>query len=190
MIGISGKQIEPDQRKDRWKVPHKSDKSSSKSVSVATKDPKSSSLSNTSSSKPKALNLSPISVPLADDKLRKKLFKVVKKANRQKQIKRGVKEVVKGLRKGGKGIVIIAGNVWPIDVISHVPILCEDNSVPFVFVNTKEELGHAVNTRRPTSCIMVSSSGKNKQTSSDSKDDSKEIKKYLDECIEQITSLS
>ncbi len=52
-------------------------------------------------------------------------------------LRRGVKEVVKGLRKGEKGIVIMAGDISPIDVISHLPVLCEDSDVPYVFVQSK-----------------------------------------------------
>ena len=44
---------------------------------------------------------------------------------------------MKGLRKGEKGIVVLAGDISPIDVISHLPVLCEDNDVPYVFVTSK-----------------------------------------------------
>lgn len=47
--------------------------------------------------------LSPIAVPLADSKLKKRTLKLVKKAAQGKQLRRGVKEVVKALRKGSKG---------------------------------------------------------------------------------------
>jgi hypothetical protein len=48
------------------------------------------------------LEISPIAVPLAGKKLVKKLHKVVKKAAASKLLKRGVKEVVKALRKADK----------------------------------------------------------------------------------------
>ena len=51
----------------------------------------------------KKVLLSPIAVPLADAKLKKRTLKLVKKAAIGKQLKRGVKEVVKALRKGSKG---------------------------------------------------------------------------------------
>ena len=41
----------------------------------------------------------------------------------------GVKEVVKALRKNEKGFCIIAGDISPIDVISHLSIMCEDRQV-------------------------------------------------------------
>ena len=45
--------------------------------------------------------LSVIASPLAVEKLTKKVHKLVKKAGKAKCIKRGVKEVVKAVRKGG-----------------------------------------------------------------------------------------
>lgn len=50
-----------------------------------------------------------IAKPLADEKLCKKLLKMTKKAAKRKQIKRGVKEVVKALRKNVKGCALRQG---------------------------------------------------------------------------------
>ncbi|KAI8910888.1 50S ribosomal protein L30e-like protein [Gorgonomyces haynaldii] len=100
-------------------------------------------------------SVTPIAHPLATEKMNKKLLKVVKKASKAKQVKRGVKEVVKGLRKGAKGLVVIAGDISPMDVITHLPILCEDADVPYVYVPSKDDLGSAGSTKRPTSCVML-----------------------------------
>merc|ERR1712224_616029 len=106
------------------------------------------------------IEVQPFAQPLADAKLSKKLFKVIKKATKAKQVLRGVKEVVKAVRKGTKGVCVIAGNISPMDVISHLPILCEDNDVPYVYVRAKEDLGAAGLTKRPTSCMLIAPSVK------------------------------
>ncbi|OIW15183.1 hypothetical protein TanjilG_09922 [Lupinus angustifolius] len=36
------------------------------------------------------------------------------------------------------GLCVIAGNISPIDVITHVPILCEESDIPYVYVHSKE----------------------------------------------------
>ena len=51
----------------------------------------------------KSVHVSIIAVPLADDKLTKRVLKLTKKAAKKKQIKRGVKEVIKAVRKKTKG---------------------------------------------------------------------------------------
>lgn len=102
--------------------------------------------------------LSPIAHPLADKKLCKKVLKTVKKGSKQRYIKRGVKEVVKSLRKGEKGLVVLAGDISPMDVLTHIPLLAEENGSGYIFVPTKESLGAASCTKRPTSCVMISTS--------------------------------
>ncbi|EUC57763.1 patatin-like phospholipase domain protein [Rhizoctonia solani AG-3 Rhs1AP] len=107
--------------------------------------------------------LSPIAHPLAGKKLVKKLHKTVKKASKSRQVKRGVKEVVKSIRKGEKGLLILAADITPIDIISHLPVMAEDASIPYVFVASKEELGQASSTKRPTSCVLVCPDAKKKK---------------------------
>jgi len=96
-----------------------------------------------------------IATPLASEKLHKKLFKAVKRAAASKSLKRGVKEVVKALRKGEKGLVVLAGDISPVDVISHIPVLCEDGEVPYCYVGSKADLGAAAATKRPTSVVFL-----------------------------------
>jgi H/ACA ribonucleoprotein complex subunit 2 len=55
--------------------------------------------------------ITPIAQPLAGKKLHKRIYKVVKKAADAKALKRGVKEVVKAVRKGDSGLVVIAGDI-------------------------------------------------------------------------------
>lgn len=84
-------------------------------------------------------------------------------AAKNKALKRGVKEVVKALRKSPTAvsgdlpfaIVVIAADISPMDVISHIPVLCEDHSVPYIFVTSRTELGAASSTKRPTSVTMI-----------------------------------
>ncbi|KAJ7700097.1 50S ribosomal protein L30e-like protein [Mycena rosella] len=107
-------------------------------------------------------DLSPLAHPLAQKKLLKKLHKTIKKASKARQVKRGVKEVVKGIRKGEKGLLILAADINPIDIISHLPVLSEEAQIPYIFVSSKEELGNASSTKRPTSCVMVCPNQKSK----------------------------
>jgi len=83
----------------------------------------------------------------------------VKKSAKEKKVKRGVKECIKAIRKKQKGIMVIAGNISPIDVVTPIPVLCEDNDIPYVFVSSKEALGQAGSTKRPTSCMLIMKGG-------------------------------
>ena len=124
------------------------------------------------------LFVSPIADPMASDKLTKKLLKLIKRGMKDKVVKRGVKETVKAVRKGHKGVVIIAADISPIDVLSHLPLLCEDKNVPYMYVRSRAEIGEACKTKRPTSCVMIA------------KPDKKEAEtyEYYSECREKIVS--
>ena len=90
-------------------------------------------------------------------------------AAKHKVLKRGVKECVKAIRKSPlstpatlasnttapNGIVVLAADISPMDVISHIPVLCEDHDIPYVYVPSRAELGAAGSTKRPTSVVMM-----------------------------------
>lgn len=99
--------------------------------------------------------LSPIANPMASEAIRNKILKLSRHLNREKNLKRGVKDVVKSIRKGAKGIVILAADVSPVDVISHIPILCEENGIPYIYVRSRMELGIAAETKKPTSVVLM-----------------------------------
>ncbi|KAI4235879.1 MAG: hypothetical protein L6R40_006343 [Gallowayella cf. fulva] len=137
--------------------------------SVAVNDASNGDLTVKVKAKPLLGALVPFANPLADEKVGKKVLKGVKKAAKNKTLKRGVKEVVKSLRKSPpststtstttitlpSSIVILAADISPMDVISHLPVLCEDHGIPYVFVPSRAELGAAGSTKRPTSVVMI-----------------------------------
>jgi H/ACA ribonucleoprotein complex subunit 2 len=51
------------------------------------------------------------------------------------------------------------------DVISHIPVLCEDHNIPYIYVTSRADLGAAGNTKRPTSVVMVAAEKKKKKGS-------------------------
>ncbi|XP_069507654.1 H/ACA ribonucleoprotein complex subunit 2 [Ambystoma mexicanum] len=119
--------------------------------------------------------LNPIASPLAPRKLCKRVYKLVKKACKQKQIRRGVKEVQKFLNKGEKGILVLAGDTQPIEVYCHLPIMCEDRSIPYVYIPSKLDLGLAAGSKRPTCVILVKAH--------------EDYQEAYDECAEEVAGL-
>ena len=132
----------------------------------------------------KRLFVSPIADPLANEKLQSKILKLIKKGMKDKLVKRGVKETVKAVRKGATGLVIIAADISPIDVLSHLPILCEDKGIPYIYVKSRAEVGEACKTKRPTSCVLICKPDKKKndesyETFNECKEKILESNKYL-----------
>ncbi|KAG2393582.1 hypothetical protein C9374_007113 [Naegleria lovaniensis] len=106
------------------------------------------------------LPLLPFAQPLVtSEKDVSKLFKVISKAVQSKEknvLHRGIKNVNRAIRKKTKGFVVLAGDSYPMDIISHFPELIKaTEGVEFVFVESKVELGKATLTKRPACAIMV-----------------------------------
>ncbi|KAJ3463239.1 hypothetical protein MRS44_008025 [Fusarium solani] len=112
----------------------------------------------------------PFALPVADEKGMKKVYKTIRKARRQgsRQDPPKVSPSAPGYTSF-PGVVIIAGDISPMDVISHLPVLCEDHNVPFIFVTSRAELGAAAKTKRPTSVVMImeKADGKKKEKAAD-----------------------
>ncbi|VDL84688.1 unnamed protein product [Nippostrongylus brasiliensis] len=51
--------------------------------------------------------------------------------------------------------MVLAGNVSPIDVYSHLPGLCEDNEIPYCYVPSREQLGLAAGRLRPSIVVYI-----------------------------------
>merc|ERR1719243_452843 len=71
--------------------------------------------------------VSVIAKPMASKKLAKKVYKVIKKGSKHKGfVRNGLKDVQARIRKGETGLVIFAGDVTPIEVMCHMPAVCEE----------------------------------------------------------------
>jgi H/ACA ribonucleoprotein complex subunit 2 len=132
-------------------------------------------------------------------------------ASKARQVKRGVKEVAKAIRKGEKGcaksfyffsflrnalltearnsLLVLAADITPIDIISHLPVLSEEAQIPYIFIASKEELGHASSTKRPTSCVMICPDSKRGGKSKAGDDDKEDYKELYDECYKEVSKL-
>ncbi|BGP41812.1 snoRNA-binding protein [Rhodotorula kratochvilovae] len=134
--------------------------------------------------------LAEIAKPLAVKKTGKHVLKLVKKASKSRHLKRGVKEVVKSIRKGEKGIIVLAADISPLDILTHIPLLAEEANCPYIWVTSKEQLGLASSTKRPTSCVMVAAEGmKRKEKAGEAKKDeskAQETEKEFQESYEEV----
>ncbi|KAL7720882.1 H/ACA ribonucleoprotein complex subunit 2-like protein [Entamoeba marina] len=110
-------------------------------------------------------HLIPIATPLASDKMEKKLHRVIKKAVDDKCIKRGIKDTIKSTRKESADIMkgwlcVIAGDVTPLDVISHIPSYMKEKGIAYIYVKTREDLGKVCGSKHPTTCVLITPSTK------------------------------
>src|SRR3989344_3899225 len=92
-----------------------------------------------------------------------KVFEALELARNSGKFRRGVNEVTKAIERGIAKLVVMAEDVTPEEVLMHIPALCEEKSVPFVYVPSKLELGKAAGIEVPTSAIAVAEEGEAKK---------------------------
>ena len=100
--------------------------------------------------------MSPIANPVAPRKLNRRLLKLITKASNRKMLRMGIKDIPKFiLKKKETGIVVIAGDLSPLDVLSHMPIVCEESDIAYCYTPTKRDIGAACGTRRSIAMVMI-----------------------------------
>merc|ERR1711911_219370 len=106
----------------------------------------------------------------------KKVYKLLKKAAKQKGfVRNGLKDVQRRIRLGENGLVIFAGDVTPVDIMCHMPAVCEEKKIPYVYTPSRLELGHALGLKRTSLMVLVR--------------EHTEYKSQYDELMEELKSL-
>ncbi|MEK0348350.1 MAG: 50S ribosomal protein L7Ae [Nitrosopumilus sp.] len=72
------------------------------------------------------------------------ILEALRVASTSGKVKKGTNEATKAIERGTSKLIIIAEDVEPPEVVAHLPILCEEQGVAFVFVPTKQELGSSL----------------------------------------------
>ena len=93
--------------------------------------------------------------PKADKALQKEIFSLITKASQLKQIKKGANESTKTLNRGISDLIIIAADAKPLEIVLHLPLLCEDKNVPYVFVESQKLLGRSCGVSRPVIAVSI-----------------------------------
>jgi len=72
------------------------------------------------------------------------------------KIRRGTNEVTKAVDRGIAKLVIIAEDVEPPEIVAHLPLLCEERKIPYVYVPSKKQLGIAsgIEVQASSACIV------------------------------------
>eukprot|EP01108_Squamamoeba_japonica_P004562 TRINITY_DN358_c0_g1_i1.p3 TRINITY_DN358_c0_g1~~TRINITY_DN358_c0_g1_i1.p3 ORF type:complete len:138 (+),score=38.35 TRINITY_DN358_c0_g1_i1:35-415(+) len=103
--------------------------------------------------------------PLASDTLDRALLDLVSEAGNHRQLKKGANEATKCLNRSIAEFIVLAADTTPIEILLHLPLLCEDKNVPYVFVHSKQALGRACGVTRPVvACCVTSSEGSTLQS--------------------------
>jgi len=79
--------------------------------------------------------------------------------SRDSKIRKGMNEVTKSIERNSAKLVVMAEDVSPPEILFHVPLLCEEKSVPYGYLSTKKELGNVVRINIGSSAIAIENVG-------------------------------
>lgn len=94
-------------------------------------------------------------------------MRVLEQAACSRQLKKGANETTKTLNRSITELIVLARDATPLEIILHLPLLCEDKvnpflsqNVPYIFVSSKAELGQACGSSRPVvACSILKDKG-------------------------------
>jgi large subunit ribosomal protein L7Ae len=90
-------------------------------------------------------------------------YEVLRQASRSGKVRKGTNESTKAIERGQAKLVVIAEDVTPPEVVAHLPILCEERKIPYVFVPSKDQIGPAIGIDVPTAAAAVLDAGEGSQ---------------------------
>ncbi|AWR98252.1 50S ribosomal protein L7ae [Acidianus sulfidivorans JP7] len=103
-----------------------------------------------------------------------KAIEALKKAKETGKIKKGTNETTKAIERGQAKLVYIAADVEPEEIVAHLPGLCDEKKVPYIYISSKKTLGEACGLQVAAAAAAIIDPGQ-------AKDDINEIVKKLSE---------
>tara|TARA_Y100001970_G_scaffold90459_2_gene114023 strand:- start:137 stop:514 length:378 start_codon:yes stop_codon:yes gene_type:complete len=91
-------------------------------------------------------------------------------------LKKGANEVTKAAERGTAQMVVMAENVNPSELLAHIPMICKEKEIPFIYVEDQaylaEAAGMPIGTRTAAIAVM--------DVNKDSADRFKEVKGHFE----------
>ncbi|EES99612.1 Ribosomal L7Ae/L30e/S12e/Gadd45 family protein [Giardia duodenalis assemblage B] len=94
-------------------------------------------------------------VPLASEAQSKRIYELVDLAKNSRSISRGMNEVTKALNKGKARLVVLSADALPLELVLHLPEVCEDKGIAYIFVPSRQELGRSVGISRQAVAVAI-----------------------------------
>ena len=83
-------------------------------------------------------------------------YETLRQARQTGKVRKGTNETTKAIERGIAKLVIVAEDVEPPEVVAHLPILCEERSVPYIYVPSKAQMGPSlgIDVGAASACIV------------------------------------
>jgi large subunit ribosomal protein L7Ae len=106
-----------------------------------------------------------------------KAYQLVQVAKDSGKLRKGTNESTKAVERAVAKLVLIAEDVDPPQVVAHLPILCEERKISYIFVPSKLELGRAAGIDVGCAAITVIDGGEGAKTLKELVDSTDQLRK-------------
>jgi large subunit ribosomal protein L7Ae len=86
-------------------------------------------------------------------------YEALQIASKTGAVRKGTNETTKAIERAQAKLVVIAEDVDPPEVVAHLPLLCDERKIPYVFVPTREQIGKAIGIDVPAAAACISKEG-------------------------------
>jgi len=86
-------------------------------------------------------------------------YEALRQARQTGKVRKGTNETTKAIERGVAKLVVIAEDVEPPEVVAHLPILCEERKVAYIFVPSRAQIGVALGIDVPAASACIVESG-------------------------------
>lgn len=77
------------------------------------------------------------------EELQRKSLEALDLARTTGSVKKGTNETTKTIERGMAKLVLIGEDVTPVEIVMHIPPLCEEKGTPYLYVKSQKDLGAA-----------------------------------------------
>ncbi|MBA7512436.1 hypothetical protein ES705_04441 [subsurface metagenome] len=77
------------------------------------------------------------------EELQSKSLEALDLARTTGSVKKGTNETTKTIERGMAKLVLIGEDVTPVEIVMHIPPLCEEKGTPYLYVKSQKDLGAA-----------------------------------------------
>jgi len=86
-------------------------------------------------------------------------YEALQIASKTGAVRKGTNETTKAIERAQAKLVVIAEDVDPPEVVAHLPLLCDERKIPYVFVPTREQIGKAIGIDVPAAAACIVKEG-------------------------------
>ena len=91
-----------------------------------------------------------------------KALQLVQIASETGKLRVGTNEVTKSSERAEAKLVVMAEDVDPVEILVHIPMLCEEKRIPYLYVPKKQRLGQSAGLSKSAASVAVVEPGEAK----------------------------